>query len=644
MAKEKEKKPTALQDGLAIAIGCAFLAIAIFAAFVLPILLLPAALIGGGIYWYFNNPARHEAIARQKTEMLRKLVTAPTNDIEGGLLHHLRDLPRDAQLDLLDIGRRMYQVEGVINVPPMPAICNSIEGARYRDTLARIGATSNERENEVLRAISFIVAYCYKEHPMTPERFERVVGYVEGKRTLLPNLHDWFSSAFAKGVDDDFKEKVSDTLIEEAMNVERPAVELAIPEVLRTQHMHVVATTGWGKSQLFQSMVLADLETDAAIVIIDSQNDLINTIATRVPADRLILVDPETCPPALNIFASKPDDAGTAIELLEYVFSALDAGLTSKQGMVYRYLCRLMFAIPGANIHTLRKLLEPEGADAYQKEIDGLGETVRSFFAEYQRGRGNQYADTKQEVLRRLLTVLENETFEKMLAADRMSIDIEAALDTGKVILISTAKRHLRQTGAALFGRIFIAQVMQSVMARQGNRRRTYLYLDEFQDYAEDSPILFNLFEQSRKYGLGMVCAHQYLDQLPPKLRASMAANTAIKFAGGVSVGDARSLAPQMRTTADFMASLPRGTFAAHFQGQEAVAYPVEFGRMEKLPQLERLADIQARMREKYGPKSRPDETHFPSPPDTPPPPINPANATSPEEGRGGKRFLVNDD
>ena len=383
-------------------------------------------------------------------------------------------------------------------------------------------------------------------------------------------------------------------------------IKVGFPEHLRTQHQHIVAGTGRGKTQCIQNMVMDDVAAGNSVVLIDSQGDMINKLATRIPKDRLVLIDPQTCPPALNIFDNK-GDVNTAIELYEYIFSALDASMTSKQTTAYRFVSRLLLTIPGANIHTMRRILEPNGTTPYLDNIKSLGETAHSFFEfEYD---SRQFRETRQQVLRRLYTVLENTTFEQMLGANENRLDIAGAIDSGKVVLVSTAKSYLKQTGSSLFGRIFIAQVMQAVMSRQSHRHRTYLYIDEFQDYAEDSHVLFNLFEQERKYELGIIAAHQYIGQLTPQLQQSIAANTAIKLAGGVSAQDSRIMAAQMHTTSDEINNVPKGSFAAYYRDIGTVPYYVDFGRLEKTPEITSLVDIQKDMRVLYGVQEKPPKT-----------------------------------
>jgi hypothetical protein len=76
---------------------------------------------------------------------------------------------------------------------------------------------------------------------------------------------------------------------------------------------------------------------------------------------------------------------------------------------------------------------------------------------------------------------------------------------------------------------------------------------------------LETLLSQARKYNVGVLFAHQHLDQLTPALRASVAANTSIKLAGGVSDKDARALASDMRTTPDFLAGMAKHARATDF-------------------------------------------------------------------------------
>ena len=59
-------------------------------------------------------------------------------------------------------------------------------------------------------------------------------------------------------------------------------------------------------------------------------------------------------------------------------------------------------------------------------------------------------------------------------------------------------------------------------------------------------------------------------------------------MAAGVSTADARAMAPDMRTTSDFILSQPRLHFACHIRNvtPQAVSIPVEAGKLEGEPRL----------------------------------------------------------
>ena len=102
----------------------------------------------------------------------------------------------------------------------------------------------------------------------------------------------------------------------------------------------------------------------------------------------------------------------------------------------------------------------------------------------------------------------------------------------------------------------------------------------------------------------GWVLAHQYLGQLEPKLQDAFAANTSIKFAGGVSAKDARSLAPMLYSDPSFIEQQPKGSFAAHIRGVTPSALPLRFpfGYLESMERMSAKVReaLQERMRERY--------------------------------------------
>jgi len=268
-------------------------------------------------------------------------------------------------------------------------------------------------------------------------------------------------------------------------------VPFQIPDAARFEHCHIVGGTGHGKTQLLQKMIHADLvkaQTDGrSVIVIDSQGDLISKLvrlelfSTNAPnnlSDRLILIDPADVefPAALNLFDAHVDrvrDYSAAdrervlngvVELYELFFGAfLGAELTQKQGVIFRYLARLMLAIPNATIYTLIKIMED--GQPYKRYMALLDGAAKHFFeTEFFHP---SFAATKKQVIRRLWGVLSTPAFERMFTQPKNKLDLFEAMNEGKIIFVSTAKDLLKRDGSQLPG-----------SARTVNAQGVYAYAD----------------------------------------------------------------------------------------------------------------------------------------------------------------------
>ena len=202
-----------------------------------------------------------------------------------------------------------------------------------------------------------------------------------------------------------------------------------------------------------------------------------------------------------------------------------------------------------------------------------MGETAQSFFNnEFD---GSEFKATKKQILRRLYGLLENQTFARMFSNPKTKLNIFDEMSQGKIILINTANALLKKEASQIMGRFFIAMIAQAAQERssQKEQRRTYFYIDEADEYFDDTMV--TILAKARKYDLGLIIAHQFLGQLPSKLAAALASQTAIKFAGGKTISDATAMSKMMFTTPDKIQNLPVGTFLAYVKGHKAFPYAV---------------------------------------------------------------------
>jgi|ERR1051326_1083609 hypothetical protein len=394
-------------------------------------------------------------------------------------------------------------------------------------------------------------------------------------------------------------------------------VPLKLTHEDRFNHMHVVGGTGAGKTTLLENLIAHDFNSPdcPSLIIVDSQGDLIGKLSRLERfhpdygefRDRFLLITPKDIqrPPALNIFdvnrsrlsayddLTKEQVTAGVIQTFDYLFTGLlGADLTAKQGVFFKYIARLMLALPetmGRNATILDMMALMEDAAPYRAAIQSLPPIQRTFFEKDFNSK--TFVQTKEQIRYRLQAIIENPAIARLFTSPETRIDLFEEMNRGSIILVDTAKDFLKGASSH-FGRIFISLVLQAVLERaaipEHERRPAFLIVDEAASYFDSN--IDDLLTEARKYKVGCVFAHQFLDQCTSSLRASLAANTSIKMVSGVSMQDARSLAPDMRTTADFILSQPRLHFAAHIRNvtPQAVSIPVRIGALRREPELSR--------------------------------------------------------
>ena len=391
---------------------------------------------------------------------------------------------------------------------------------------------------------------------------------------------------------------------------------LKFDQETRFSHIHIVGGSGAGKTQLLQNLILHDLKSPEppTLIVVDSQGDLINKIARLSLFDpdggplagKLTIISPRdiNAPPAINIFDVRKDRLDSyapamreqvmagVIQTFDYLFAGLlGADLTAKQSVFFRFVARLMLALPetlgrNATILDMMNLMDDPGP--YRDAIKSLPPIQRNFFERDFQATG--FKQTKEQIRYRLQAILENPTLERLFTSETTKVDLFSEMNSGGVILIDTAKDFLKGSSAH-FGRIFISLVLQAALERstipERQRRPAFLIVDEAADYFDDN--IDDLLTQVRKYAVGCVFAHQFLDQCAPSLKASLAANTSTKLCASLSVSDARAMAPELRTTAEKILKQKKGHFACFIRNvtPEAVSVPVAFGQLEREPRLD---------------------------------------------------------
>jgi len=430
---------------------------------------------------------------------------------------------------------------------------------------------------------------------------------------------------------------------------------LPLSDKTRFEHQWVIATPGSGKTQLLQTQIAADLKRveagQASIIVIDSQplnkGGLLSNIATlkqfapgQALDGKLVFIRPdmseegsqEIVSPALNVFDVGQHDEGlsardqtilqgAALNMIGFTLS----GTTPQQDAMIRFLVQLGVNIPGATLHTIRRMLimkKPEFLSTYADALGRVSEVVRDYFT-------HSFFDdavrvTREAVSRRFMELMSDTTFERMFSNERNAINLRREIDAGKVILVHTDKALLLPDRCEIFGRFFISLILQATLQRTSTKP-VFCYIDECADYIANDENVATAIDQARKQHVGFILSHQRLSQVRSKNVLTALASCAVKFASR-NEGDSGEVAGYLRASEEFLRDMPKLSFACHIREvtkQGAIKIDVKPGlmedRMEHMTE-EEYAAVRQRMRDLYCGSP----TSSDAPPASPPTPLPP--------------------
>jgi CxxC-x17-CxxC domain-containing protein len=98
----------------------------------------------------------------------------------------------------------------------------------------------------------------------------------------------------------------------------------------------------------------------------------------------------------------------------------------------------------------------------------------------------------------------------------KSSIDLRDIMDNQKILIVNLSKGRIGEDSMRLLGGMLITKMQLAVMGRvdipEEKRKDFYLYVDEFQNFANES--FAGILSEARKYRLNLILTHQYINQL----------------------------------------------------------------------------------------------------------------------------------
>ena len=284
----------------------------------------------------------------------------------------------------------------------------------------------------------------------------------------------------------------------------------------RLKHTHIIGATGTGKSTLLANLILQDIVHGIGVVLFDPHGDLVDTVIARIPQEKLhdvVLIDPADSefPIGLNIL-----EAHSEIEK-----EVLASDLVASFQKFATSWGDQMSAILGNTIQALLESNQPVTINDIRRFL--LESTYRQTLLAHVHDPSLQYYWSREypiqksnsigPILTRLHTFLRPRSIRNMIIQHK-GIDIEALLNSNKIILLKLSQGLIGVENSYLLGALIVSKINQAILRRQQQQKRNpvFLYLDEFQNFI--TPSVKEMISGIRKYRVGLTLSHQDLQQL----------------------------------------------------------------------------------------------------------------------------------
>jgi Type IV secretion-system coupling protein DNA-binding domain len=325
----------------------------------------------------------------------------------------------------------------------------------------------------------------------------------------------------------------------------------------RFRHFYIIGQTGTGKSSIIQLMARQDFNNGKGICVVDPHGSLIEDLMPYIPRDRaddVIYFNPADTerPMGLNLLeADSPEErdlvALDAMNMMVKMFGEEIFGPRIQDYFRNGCLTLMEDEEEGGAITDLVKLFTDEEWQKY-KITKVKNPIVRAFWEKQMAQTGQR---EKQEMIpyfaAKFGQFYTNTLIRNIVGQTKSSFDISQCMNEGKILLMNLSKGLIGDLNAKLLGMIAVNKIQVAAMRRQrmdsSSRSDFFLYIDEFQNFVTQS--IESILSEARKYRLGLVLAHQYMDQLESDSKLSGSVNLKGAVFGNVGTMMMYKIGPQ---------------------------------------------------------------------------------------------------
>lgn len=325
-----------------------------------------------------------------------------------------------------------------------------------------------------------------------------------------------------------------------------------IKEKNRRGHMYIIGKTGTGKSTLIENMVVSDIEAGNGLALIDPHGDLAEDILHFVPKRRIddvIYFNPADMeyPIAFNPLEKVSADyhhliASGLISVFKKVWSEFWG---PRLEHILRHSILTLLEYPQSTILDIPRLLTDK---EFRKHVleSVTQQQVREFWLyEFEKYSAWLRSQAVSPILNKVGQFLTSIPLRNIVGQNKSTFRLRKVMDEGKILIVNLAKGQIGEDNCSLLGAMIVTKIQLGALSRTDlpeNKRKAFcLYVDEIHNFLTLS--FADILSEARKYGLNLILAHQYIEQLDQKIRAAIFGNVGTIISFRVGADDAKYLA-----------------------------------------------------------------------------------------------------
>ncbi|MFO0764497.1 MAG: type IV secretion system DNA-binding domain-containing protein [Patescibacteria group bacterium] len=326
----------------------------------------------------------------------------------------------------------------------------------------------------------------------------------------------------------------------------------------RRRHIYIIGKTGMGKTTLQENFVLADIMAGHGCCYIDPHGDTAEKLLDYIPTNRIndvIYFNPGDIdyPIGFNILETENDDQKHLIASgLMGVFKKIWPDVWSARMEYVLLNCvNALLDYPGATLMGINRLLVDK--DYRTRVIAKIKDPIVKTFwvAEFSTWSEKYATEAIAPIQNKVGQFLSSSIIRNIVAQVKSTINLRRVMDDGKILIVNLAKGRIGEDNMRLLGGMLVTKIQLAAQERQNipekERRDFYLYVDEFQNFANES--FASILSEARKFRLNLTVAHQYIEQLDEKVAAAIFGNVGTIIAMRVGGADATAMETEFAPT-----------------------------------------------------------------------------------------------